>query len=127
MMDDKDKEMFASIKEKQKELAKEWDKFCEEPGYRMPDEIQADIIERMFLIHFVDKYLEAKENTEIRRIEYKLWYEVEFGWKHFSFGANDDKTALEYAEEYVNNNNLINYKVEKITNERLFWTEEGVK
>ncbi|OIR59774.1 hypothetical protein BLL41_18160 [Bacillus sp. FMQ74] len=66
-------------------------------------------------------------NVKVKRIEYKLWYEVEFGWKHFSFGANDDKTALEYAEEYVNNNNLINYKVEKITNERLFWTEEDVK
>ncbi|MEC0321184.1 hypothetical protein P8791_07400 [Bacillus subtilis] len=60
-------------------------------------------------------------DTEVNCIEYKLWYEVEFGWKHFSFVANDDKAALEYAEEYVKNNNLINYKVEKITNERLFW------
>ncbi|WP_187248535.1 hypothetical protein [Bacillus subtilis] len=51
-------------------------------------------------------------DTEVKRIEYKL--EVEFGWKHFSFVANDDKTALEYAEEYVKNNNLINYKVERM-------------
>ncbi|MBN7742730.1 hypothetical protein JYA35_09010 [Bacillus velezensis] len=66
-------------------------------------------------------------NADVKRIEYKLWYEVRFGWTHFSFGANDDKTALEYAEEYVNNNYLKNYKVEKITNETLFWTEAGVK
>ncbi|WP_163260188.1 hypothetical protein [Bacillus subtilis] len=64
MMDAKDKEMFVSLKEKQKELAKEWDKFCEEPGYRMPDERQADFLERMFLIHYVDKYLEIKEGAE---------------------------------------------------------------
>lgn len=63
-MNEKDKEMFSSIKAKQKELAKEWDRFCEEPGYRMPDERQTDFLERMFLIHFVDKYLEMKEGTE---------------------------------------------------------------
>ena len=37
-------------------------------------------------------------NAEVKRIEYKIWYEVKFGWKHFSFGAKDDKTALKYAE-----------------------------
>ncbi|WP_404482622.1 hypothetical protein ABXH30_11360 [Bacillus velezensis] len=63
-------------------------------------------------------------NAEVKRIEYKLWYEVRFGW---TLGANDDKTALKYAEEYAKNNNLINYKVEKITNERLFWTEESAE
>lgn len=63
-MNAKDKEMFSSIKAKQKELAKEWDRFCVEPGYRMPDERQTDFLERMFLIHFVDKYLEMKEGAE---------------------------------------------------------------
>lgn len=66
-------------------------------------------------------------NAEEKRIEYKLWYEVRFGWTHFSFGANDDKTALKYAEEYANNNYLKNYKVEKITNETLLWTKEGAE
>ncbi|APH36077.1 hypothetical protein BHE96_11015 [Bacillus subtilis] len=66
-------------------------------------------------------------NAEEKRIEYKLWYEVKFGWKHFSYGASDDKTALKYAEEYAKNNYIINYKVEKITNETLLWTEEGAE
>ncbi|WP_161957656.1 hypothetical protein [Bacillus amyloliquefaciens] len=55
----------------------------------------------------------------MNRIEYKFWYEVRFGWTQFSFGANDDKTALGYAEEYAKNNYLKNYRVEKITVERL--------
>ncbi|QFR56375.1 hypothetical protein PPK16_gp73 [Bacillus phage 049ML001] len=67
-------------------------------------------------------------DTGVKRVEYKIvWYEVEFSWKHFTFCANDDKDALEYAEEYVNNNNLINYEVRKITNERLFCSKEGAE
>ncbi|WP_445429260.1 hypothetical protein [Bacillus atrophaeus] len=64
MMDKKDKEIFASIKAKQKELGKEWDRFCTEPDYRMSEERQADFIERMFLIYYVEQYLEIKEGAE---------------------------------------------------------------
>ncbi|MCG8397244.1 hypothetical protein LWS67_11810 [Bacillus atrophaeus] len=64
-------------------------------------------------------------NAEVKRIEYKLWYEVEFGWKHFSFSANDNKTALVYAEEFVNKYNINNYRVEKTIVERLFCGKEG--
>lgn len=62
VMNEKDMEIFNSIREKSKKDREFWDEAqSQEYPVKIPDKVEEEIIERMFLVYYVERYLELFE------------------------------------------------------------------
>lgn len=61
-MNDRDKEIFESIKEKSEQDKKLWHEVQKDHTQKLSPEKEEEILERMFLVYYVEKYLQSTVN-----------------------------------------------------------------
>jgi hypothetical protein len=64
MMNDNDKKIFEYIKEKSKQDKEIWHESQKDHNTALSLEKEESIVERMFLVHFTDRYLEQEKEIE---------------------------------------------------------------
>jgi hypothetical protein len=71
-MNENDKKIFEYIKEKYKQDKELWCESQKDHNKVLSPEKEESIVERMFLVHFTDKYLEQEKELERLRNEIKF-------------------------------------------------------